>query len=69
MTTPTMAEVLAEPDAGDVEALRSAADACRRMADQAELDAGGNFERWDAFSEAEDWCLARADHLANGADQ
>lgn len=54
---------------GAERALRSAADACRRMADQAETDAGGKLDRWDAFAEAEDWCLLRADRLGEGGGE
>lgn len=52
--------------------LRDAGAACRRMADQAEVDAGGKLDRWDAFMEAEDWMTMRADRIEGadtGADQ
>lgn len=48
--------------------LRDAAAACRRMADQAEIDAGGKLDRWDAFTEAEDWMTTNADQI-EGDDQ
>ena len=50
---------------GAERALREAAEAVRRMADQAEVDAGGKLERWDAFAEAEDLLLDRAAQVAS----
>lgn len=47
--------------------LRDAAAACRRMADQAEIDAGGKLDRWDAFTEAEDWMTTNADQIEGDA--
>lgn len=59
-----LAAVLAERERRvKAEVLREAAAACRRMADQAEIDAGGKLERWDAFVEAEDWLRERTDRI------